>query len=313
MCAAVESAVQPQILEKDVEKANIATANSCNALAPAGEQQSEATHGASEPSSDISQSEGRTDEALAVQEQPLKSNSNDQNHLGAPPSNPAGVEASASPVPSPPRVQSSITVSDTRRPRASAEALPQSGDGEAVCTTQQLADAKQREQTLQRTIRLLEKELANFRRIRPLVVEVPRCVKHPEGFIVYEITVDRGVVNYSVRHRYSEFRALHNSSQKECPHICLPHFPGRKLIGSTNAESKFVEQRRFELDVYMKQYAAVEALRDCRSMEKFLAPTSSIGEDEDALVMRSGRHLVASSAPLPQRVSESSFRSVRVD
>lgn len=187
MCAAVESAVQPQILEKDVEKANIATANSCNALAPAGEQQSEATHGASEPSSDISQSEGRTDEALAVQEQPLKSNSNDQNHLGAPPSNPAGVEASASPVPSPPRVQSSITVSDTRRPRASAEALPQSGDGEAVCTTQQLADAKQREQTLQRTIRLLEKELANFRRIRPLVVEVPRCVKHPEGFIVYEI------------------------------------------------------------------------------------------------------------------------------
>lgn len=68
---------------------------------------------------------------------------------------------------------------------------------------------------------------------------------------VYQIHVRIGPEEWNVYRRYSEFYNLHQESKKQYPVVSAFQFPPKKTIG--NKDSKFVEDRRIKLQLYLRR------------------------------------------------------------
>ncbi|XP_040297590.1 sorting nexin-29 [Bufo bufo] len=74
--------------------------------------------------------------------------------------------------------------------------------------------------------------------------------KSTHGFHVYQVYVRIKDYEWNIYRRYAEFRSLHHKLQSKYPHVRNFHFPPKKAIG--NKDAKFVEERRKQLQIYLR-------------------------------------------------------------
>ncbi|XP_069590184.1 sorting nexin-29 isoform X2 [Ranitomeya imitator] len=74
--------------------------------------------------------------------------------------------------------------------------------------------------------------------------------KSTHAFHVYQVYVRIKDDEWNIYRRYAEFRSLHHKLQSKFPHVRTFHFPPKKAIG--NKDAKFVEERRKQLQIYLR-------------------------------------------------------------
>lgn len=74
--------------------------------------------------------------------------------------------------------------------------------------------------------------------------------KATHAFHVYQVYVRIKDDEWNIYRRYTEFRSLHQKLQSKYPHVRTFHFPPKKAIG--NKDEKFVEERRKQLQIYLR-------------------------------------------------------------
>ncbi|XP_069839808.1 sorting nexin-29 isoform X2 [Dendropsophus ebraccatus] len=74
--------------------------------------------------------------------------------------------------------------------------------------------------------------------------------KSTHAFHVYQVYVRIKDDEWNIYRRYAEFRSLHHELQSKYPHVRSFHFPPKKAIG--NKDAKFVEERRKQLQIYLR-------------------------------------------------------------
>ncbi|XP_073398995.1 sorting nexin-29 isoform X1 [Dendrobates tinctorius] len=74
--------------------------------------------------------------------------------------------------------------------------------------------------------------------------------KSTHAFHVYQVYVRIKDDEWNIYRRYAEFRSLHHKLQSKYPHVRTFHFPPKKAIG--NKDAKFVEERRKQLQIYLR-------------------------------------------------------------
>ncbi|XP_071976779.1 sorting nexin-29 isoform X1 [Engystomops pustulosus] len=74
--------------------------------------------------------------------------------------------------------------------------------------------------------------------------------KSTHAFHVYQVYVRIKDDEWNIYRRYAEFRSLHHKLQSKYPHVKNFHFPPKKAIG--NKDAKFVEERRKQLQIYLR-------------------------------------------------------------
>ena len=80
-----------------------------------------------------------------------------------------------------------------------------------------------------------------------VVITVPEVVTE-EGVTLYQVVVEVGPVVYKVKHRYSEFEAMHSKVVEEGVEKDL--LPPKKLLG--NKDPAFIMKRRKDLESYLQ-------------------------------------------------------------
>ena len=89
-----------------------------------------------------------------------------------------------------------------------------------------------------------------------------QCInpKNKGGHIVYEC---KGVDSQGIwegERRYNEFFKLHSVLQARWPGVPIPTLPPKKTIG--NKDTKFINERRFYLERYLKKLASYQFILD---------------------------------------------------
>ncbi|XP_073447269.1 sorting nexin-29 isoform X3 [Aquarana catesbeiana] len=74
--------------------------------------------------------------------------------------------------------------------------------------------------------------------------------KSTHAFHVYQIYIRIKDDEWNIYKRYAEFRSLHHKLLSKYPHVKTFYFPPKKAIG--NKDAKFVEERRKQLQVYLR-------------------------------------------------------------
>ena len=80
-----------------------------------------------------------------------------------------------------------------------------------------------------------------------VVIPVPEVVTE-DGVTLYQVVVEVGPATYKVKHRYSEFEAMHNKVVEEGVEKDL--LPPKKLLGSK--DPAFIMKRRKDLETYLQ-------------------------------------------------------------
>ncbi|XP_032460100.1 sorting nexin-29 isoform X5 [Phocoena sinus] len=75
--------------------------------------------------------------------------------------------------------------------------------------------------------------------------------KATNAFHVYQVYIRIKDNEWNVYRRYTEFRSLHHKLQNKYPQVRAYNFPPKKAIG--NKDAKFVEERRKQLQNYLRQ------------------------------------------------------------
>jgi hypothetical protein len=86
-------------------------------------------------------------------------------------------------------------------------------------------------------------------------------------FTVYVIDVLVGVQQWSVRRRYSDFYYVHNLIKEYVEDI--PALPPKRYFGSSSS-SKFVEERRIQLETYLREVVRKPQVWDRSDVVQFL-------------------------------------------
>ncbi|KAM5151968.1 sorting nexin-29 [Mantella aurantiaca] len=74
--------------------------------------------------------------------------------------------------------------------------------------------------------------------------------KSNHAFHVYQVYIRINDDEWNIYKRYAEFRSLHHKLLSSYPHMKTFHFPPKKAIG--NKDAKFVEERRKQLQIYLR-------------------------------------------------------------
>ncbi|XP_068100806.1 sorting nexin-29 isoform X4 [Hyperolius riggenbachi] len=74
--------------------------------------------------------------------------------------------------------------------------------------------------------------------------------KSTHAFHVYQVYIRIKDDEWNIYRRYAEFRSLHHKLQSKYPNVRNFHFPPKKAIG--NKDAKFVEERRKQLQIYLR-------------------------------------------------------------
>jgi sorting nexin-13 len=89
------------------------------------------------------------------------------------------------------------------------------------------------------------------------------------AFAVYLVSVETDENNWIVPRRYSNFESLHQKLAMINPDF-KGYFPGKNW-GYNNLDGAFIEKRRYQLDLYLKDILSDEVLKDCEEIFHFLS------------------------------------------
>ena len=82
--------------------------------------------------------------------------------------------------------------------------------------------------------------------------------------------------------RYNNFFKLHEELQKRWPGVPIPNIPPKKTIG--NKDVKFINERRFYLERFLKKMAAYPYVLNSPEFQAFSRPAA--GADIDKLLAK---------------------------
>ena len=74
--------------------------------------------------------------------------------------------------------------------------------------------------------------------------------------------------------RYNEFHKLHEKLEQRWPGIPIPQLPPKKAIG--NKDIKFINERRFYLERFLKKIASFDFIANSKEFMIFSRPTGDI-------------------------------------
>jgi hypothetical protein len=100
---------------------------------------------------------------------------------------------------------------------------------------------------------------------------------HPQnkgGHIVYKCKGSDAQGMWEGDRRYNEFHKLHEKLEQRWPGIPLPLLPPKKAIG--NKDIKFINERRFYLERFLKKMSAFEYILNSSEFTIFTRPAGEI-------------------------------------
>ena len=100
---------------------------------------------------------------------------------------------------------------------------------------------------------------------------------HPQnksGHIVYKCKGSDAQGMWEGDRRYNEFHKLHEKLDQRWPGIPLPMLPPKKAIG--NKDIKFINERRFYLERFLKKMSAFDYILNSQEFQVFSRPNGDI-------------------------------------
>ncbi|GAB1300010.1 Sorting nexin-29 [Apodemus speciosus] len=102
-----------------------------------------------------------------------------------------------------------------------------------------------------------DQSLSDFEMIKSALINVwiPSVFlrgKAANAFHVYQVYIRIKDDEWNVYRRYTEFRGLHHQLQSAFPQVRAYSFPPKKAIGNKSPDAKFVEERRKQLQSYLR-------------------------------------------------------------
>lgn len=104
-------------------------------------------------------------------------------------------------------------------------------------------------------VNIIDTELANGKNAKP--------------FVLYVIEVSPGIKKWVVKRRYSDFLALDSQIRKRLTGYKIPALPPKRYFGSS-LEKKFVNDRRLQLNAYLKSIVVISKVWSKGDLVRFL-------------------------------------------
>eukprot|EP00043_Microstomoeca_roanoka_P019236 m.214097 g.214097 ORF g.214097 m.214097 type:complete len:397 (-) comp16961_c0_seq21:794-1984(-) len=104
------------------------------------------------------------------------------------------------------------------------------------------------------------------------------CLPNPSGKGHYTAFSIHLLDDFCIAKRYSEFARLHKELKAQYQSHEFPVLPPKKMNGrfGLGLNSLQIEQRRKALEAYLQQICAVDSLRACEQLSRFLGPSSRL-------------------------------------
>ena len=111
-----------------------------------------------------------------------------------------------------------------------------------------------------------------------------RCInpQNKGGHMVYNCYGEDEKGEWEGVRRYNNFFKLHEELQKRWPGVPIPNIPPKKTIG--NKDVKFINERRFYLERFLKKMAAYPYVLNSPEFQAFSRPAA--GADIDKLLAK---------------------------
>ena len=100
--------------------------------------------------------------------------------------------------------------------------------------------------------------------------------QNKNGHIVYTCKGVDEQGDWAGERRYNEFHALREKLEQRWPGIPIPRLPAKKAIG--NKDIKFINERRFYLERFLKKISSYGFLMNAAEFKIFTRPNGDIGK-----------------------------------
>ena len=88
-----------------------------------------------------------------------------------------------------------------------------------------------------------------------------------KSIVTYELQTEI-FPNQNIKHRYNQFKWLHDRLNERYPNICLPALPEKSMIG--NFEDDFIRERKYQLELWLKRLSSHPVIRESELFIHFL-------------------------------------------